>query len=144
MKKIIHFLLLTGLLLPLVSHAQQRTIEGIVKDVTGPMPGVAITEKSRPTNGVVTDVDGKFQFTFVGEAPYTLVVKLVGYVDQELTITNEQWLEVIMQQSMQELEEVIVVGFGTTKRITNTGAVSSIKADEVRNVPTANVQNTLP
>src|SRR5690606_29647588 len=69
--------------------------------------------------------------------------KLVGYVDQELTITNEQWLEVIMQQSMQELEEVIVVGFGTTKRITNTGAVSSIKADEVRNVPTANVQNTL-
>lgn len=143
MKRIILFLFLTGLFLPMVSKAQRRTIEGIVKDVTGPLPGVAIMEKSRLTNGVLTDENGQFSFTFTGEAPHILVIKIVGYVDQELTVTGQEWLEVIMQQNMQELEEVIVVGFGTTKRITNTGAVSSIKADEIRNVPTANVQNTL-
>src|SRR3546814_413866 len=94
-------------------------------------------------NGVATNENGEFSFTFTGEAPHTLIFRFVGFVEQELTVTSEGWLEVIMQPNTQELDEVVVVGFGTTSRITNTGAVSSIKADEIRNVPTANVQNSL-
>src|SRR3546814_9550765 len=96
--------LFTLLFLPLLSFGQQKRIEGIVKDVDGPLPGVTIIEKSRPMNGVATNENGEFSFTFTGEAPHTLIFRFVGFVEQELTVTSEGWLEVIMQPNTQELE----------------------------------------
>src|SRR3546814_18824332 len=94
-------------------------------------------------NVVATNENGEFSFTFTGEAPHTLIFRFVGFVEQELTVTSAGWLEVIMQPNTQELDEVVVVGFGTTSRITNTGAVSAINAAEIRKVPTAHVQTSL-
>src|SRR5690606_6970152 len=67
-----------------------------------------------------------------------------GYVSQEITLDPGQTtLEIVMQPNDQGLDQVVVVGYGTKQRITNTGAVSSISGDLIRNIPTSSVQNTL-
>lgn len=141
MKNILWLLLFTGLLPPGALHAQQRVVTGIVKDVNGPLPGATVVEKGLRSNGAITDREGRFRITLKG-ASNTLVITSISYFTQEVEV-KEAFQEVTMQPNSQGLDQVVVVGFGTTKRITNTGAVSSIKGDEIRNIPTANVQNAL-
>lgn len=138
MKKGIYIIFLT-FFIPVVTLAQ-AVITGIVKDATGPLPGVAVIEKGSK-NTTITDVNGKFSIALKGSM--VLVFKSIGYSTQERNVKAGESLEIFLQPSRQDLEEVVVVGFGTTKRITNTGAVSSIKGAEIRNVPTSSVQNAL-
>ena len=140
MKKIILSIIIA--LVPAAIYAQQRTVTGIVKDASSPMPGVTVIEKDLPTNGVVTDANGKFQIILKGSSNI-LNISSIGYVQQEISVMPGQIIEVIMQESIQSLDEVVVVGFGTTSRVTKTGAISSVPGGVIRNVPTANVQNTL-
>lgn len=143
MKKRLLSLILTVLLIvPVLSYSQQQTIKGIVKDLTGPVAGASIVEKGLTTNGTSTGANGQFSLTLKGTS-HVLIIRSVGYLEQERSAKNETWLEITLQTSSMELEDVQVVAFGTVKKITNTGAVSSIKGEEIRRVPTANVQNTL-
>ena len=124
-------------------HAQNVTVSGTVKDANGPLTETSIQEKGISTNGTIADRDGNFSITLKGKS-MTLIFKRVGYAEQEVKVnTSQRTLNVIMQPSDQGLDQVIVVGYGTKKRVTNTGAVSSISADAIRNIPTANVQNSL-
>lgn len=121
----------------------QAKISGVVKDASGPLASSNIVEKGVPNNGTVADNDGLFTLTLKGISK-TIIVSRVGYVAQEIKINpNQQTIEVIMQANDQSLNQVIVVGFGTKKRITNTGSVSTISGAVLRNIPSANVQNTL-
>lgn len=135
-------LLAAALILPDMLYGQQRTIKGIVKDLSGPVAGATVIEKGLPTNGTITNAEGLFSITLKGTSN-TLSFRSVGYLEQDRSTTNESWLEVTMQTNPMGLNEVQVVGYGTVNRITSTGAVSSIKGDVIRRVPTANVQNTL-
>lgn len=127
----------------MVTSFAQTRISGIVKDASGPLPLATVVEKGMPNNGVIADKDGMFTLTFKGTSK-TLVVRRVGYADQEIKINaGQERVEVVMQPNDQGLNQVVVVGYGTKKRITNTGSVSSISGTAIRNVPTANVQNTL-
>lgn len=91
--------------------------------------------------GTMTDEDGRFQINVKqGEA---LTFSFIGFVTATRTVENDNFLEVTLVTDQSSLEEVMVVGYGETKRITNTGAVSSIKAEEVKYVPVSSVQNTL-
>lgn len=91
--------------------------------------------------GTMTDEDGRFQINVKqGEA---LTFSFIGFVTAKRTVENDNFLEVTLVTDQSSLEEVMVVGYGETKRITNTGAVSSIKAEEVKYVPVSSVQNTL-
>jgi TonB-linked SusC/RagA family outer membrane protein len=121
----------------------QSTITGVIKDASGTLSFVNIIEKGMPNNGTVADKDGKFSLLLKG-ASNIILVSRVGYASQELTINGKiKFLEVVMQPNDQDVNQVIVVGYGTKKRITNTGAVSSITGAVIRNIPTSNVQNTL-
>ena len=141
MKNIILFLLLL-VAAPYLATAQQKNISGTVKDMNGVLPGASISEKGMPTNGVIADANGRFKLTLKGRSN-TLIVKLIGFSTQEIDMTDRDAIDVVLQSSTQGIDEVVVVGFNTAKRITTTGAVSAITGSEIRNVPTANVQNAL-
>jgi TonB-linked SusC/RagA family outer membrane protein len=142
MRKIILFFQIILTLLPAALYAQNTAITGKVRDITGVLPGVSIVEKGMPTNGVTTDVNGRFSLTLRGQSK-AVIVRFIGYNTQEVRVQDGQVLDLIMQTSTNSIDEVSVVAYGTRKRITNTGAVSSISAGEIRTVPTANVQNAL-
>jgi TonB-linked SusC/RagA family outer membrane protein len=142
MRKIILLFQIIIILLPAALFAQNRVITGTVKDINGVLPGAIVSEKGLPSNGTTTNGNGKFKLTLKG-ATNTLVVRFVGYSPQEVKLGTKSTVEVILQPNDNGLDEVTIVGFTPNKRITNTGAVSTINADEIRTVPTANVQNTL-
>lgn len=137
---LLFFLLLTAA--PLLLTAQQKVVSGTVKDLNGVLPGAAVSEIGLPTNGVIVDANGRFSLTLKGKSN-SVLVKLIGFTAQEIDVAGRTVIDVVLQPSSQGLDEVIIVGFNSTKRITNTGAVSAVTGAEIRNVPTANVQNAL-
>ncbi|MGI4751435.1 MAG: SusC/RagA family TonB-linked outer membrane protein [Janthinobacterium lividum] len=142
MRKILLLLLFLFSIFPFVSNAQNRIANGTVRDLGGVLPGASVVEKGLITNGTVTNANGKFSLTLRGQSN-TIIVRFVGYAVQEVRITSSKATDITLQTSANGLDEVSVVAYGTKKRITNTGAVSSINAADIRTVPTANVQNTL-
>ena len=141
MKKI---LLLISLFtcLALVLQAQTRVIRGTVKDADGPLSSASVYEKDNVTNGAVTNSNGTFQLSLRGNNNI-LVVNFVGYLSQEVNVGGKTNITITLLLDSKGIEEVIVVGYGTQKKITNTGAVSMITGKSIRDVPSANVQNTL-
>jgi len=119
----------------------QTVVSGIVKNAEGPLAGVTISENGG-SNVAQSDQDGRFRIS-LSPGRNTLVFSSVGYTTQERTVDVETELEVILQSNVQDINEVVVVGYGTTKKLTSTGALSSIKGADIRQIPTANVQNTL-
>ncbi len=122
--------------------AQRKVITGIVTDQSGPLEAATIAEKGVPTNQVLSAANGKFSITLRGNSN-TIIVSMVNYQEREIDVKNTSNVEVSMRQVNSSMDEVIVVGYGKKKRITNTGAVSSIKAAEIREVPASSVQNAL-
>jgi len=122
--------------------AQQRVVSGTVRDLGGVLSGATVHEKGVEKNSTASDENGRFRLVLTGNSN-TIVVRLMGFAESEVDVTGKQHVDVTLQTSNQGLDEVVVVGFGTKKKITNTGAVSSVSGSEIRNVPTANVQNTL-
>lgn len=142
MKKLQNILVLFALLFTFPALAQS-TIKGTVKDANGPLAETSIIEIGLTTNGTVADQNGNFSLTLKGKTR-TILIKRVGYAEQQVKLEpGQELVNVILQPNQQGLEQVIVVGYGTKKRVTNTGAVSSISADVIRNIPTGSVQNTL-
>jgi TonB-linked SusC/RagA family outer membrane protein len=143
MRKLILFFLVIFSTLPALLYAQNKVVSGVVRDDGGVLPGASVKEKGLPGNGVTTDSRGRFKLTLKGNSNI-IVVQFVGYARQEVNVSGKSKnIDVTLTSSSQDLNEVIVVGFGKTKRITNTGAVSTVSAEDIRTVPTANVQNAL-
>lgn len=117
--------------LPQLSDAiiAQVTITGKVTDENGePLPGATVLEKGT-NNGTITDVQGGFSLDVSGEA--TLLISFVGYVTQEIAMGGRTSITVSMDPDFESLEEVVVVGYGTVRKSDLTGAVASIKMDDV-------------
>jgi TonB-dependent SusC/RagA subfamily outer membrane receptor len=142
MRKIILFFQIILLLVPAVLYAQTKTITGTVRDADGVLQGATIVEKGEPANGATTGGNGKFTLTLKGKSN-VIIVRFIGDITQEVNVLGKNNYDITMRTNSHGLDEVSVVGFGKTTRITNTGAVSSISASQIREVPTANVQNTL-
>jgi TonB-linked SusC/RagA family outer membrane protein len=125
------------------SWAQDRTISGLVTDDQNkPISGATITEVGNDRNAALTDAQGRFAIR-LRAGSNRLTISSVGYLSQTVTPDAAGQVSVSLATDAKGLEDVVVVGFGRQKRITNTGAVSSIKAEEIKSVPTANIQNTL-
>jgi TonB-linked SusC/RagA family outer membrane protein len=108
-------------------------ITGMVVDRTGdPIVGVNIVEKSVASNGTITDADGNFSLNVSPGA--TLTVSYIGYVTQELAVGNQTQLQIILQEDLQMLEEVVVVGYGTKRKGDITSAISVIDMDNIGDV----------
>ncbi|MDO3695293.1 SusC/RagA family TonB-linked outer membrane protein [Wenyingzhuangia sp. chi5] len=108
-------------------------VTGEVVDSEGlPLPGVTIVEKGE-TNGVSTDFDGKFNIKISSEG--TLVFSYVGMKKKEVVVKGKSKINVTLEEDISALDEVVVVGYGTQKKEAITGAVESIKGDEVEDLP---------
>lgn len=105
---------------------QNRNITGVVKDETGePIIGANVVVKGT-TNGTMTDIDGKFSLDNIPSGG-TLSISYIGYLAQEIAVRNQTSINITLQEDLQALEEVVVVGYGTMKKKDMTGAVSSVK-----------------
>ena len=123
------------------SAQQKKEITGIVKDSKGQLlPGVSIVIKGT-TSGTVSDSEGKFQINVPSDAKI-LVFSFVGMSSQEIPIVNLLSLSVTMYEESVGLEEVVAIGYGTQKKATATGAISSVKGEELVQAPTTNLSNS--
>ena len=104
-------------------------IKGVVKDVKGePVIGATVMEKGT-TNGTITDFDGKFVLNASEGAP--IEVSYIGFQSQQLKANSDKLLSVVLKEDTEVLDEVVVVGYGTQKKVNLTGAVASVKMDEI-------------
>lgn len=123
--------------------AQNVTVSGTIKDETGSgLPGATVVEKGATAKGTVTDADGKFSLN-VSDPNAILVVSFIGYTTQEVAVAGRTTLELDMQQDIQSLEEVVVIGYGTAKKSDLTGAVVSVTGDDLKKMPVSSVSETL-
>lgn len=122
-------LLLILLFLPGISAAQQTTITGSVTDrSTGEtLPGVYVVVKGTNT-GTVTDADGRYSLSVPDGA--TLVFSFLGYQAQEIQVGNSREINVSLEVTMTEFDEVVVIGYGTVRKADATGSVSVVTSDD--------------
>lgn len=122
--------LLMGLLLQTFAFAQNRQITGIVTDNGGePIIGANVLVEGS-TNGVITDLDGKFRLQNVpGNAK--LQISFIGYITRTVSLGNQNHISVTLIEDAQTLDEVVVVGYGTMKKNDVTGALSSVSAEKL-------------
>ena len=106
-----------------LSQQKKVTITGIVKDALGPVVGANVVEKGT-TNGTVTDMEGHFSLQVSSNA--VLVVSYIGYIDQAIPVNGKTSFTVLLKEDSQALDEVVVVGYGTQKKVNMTGAVTSV------------------
>ena len=121
---------------------QDLLIRGKVNDGEGvPLPGANIIEKGTD-NGTQSDFDGNFVIT-VSDANAILVVSYLGFTTKEIPLEGKTDIAVQLLENAAGLDEVVVVGYGTQKKVNLTGAVTSVKAQELNQIPTNNLSNTL-
>jgi TonB-linked SusC/RagA family outer membrane protein len=118
--------------------AQQGTVTGKVTDKESrePIPGVNVQVKGSSI-GAVTDVDGLYNINFPADAN-TLVFSFVGFLSQEVEVDGREVINIQLSPDVKSLEEVVVVGYGTQKKADVTGAVGSIKNENIANITTGN------
>ena len=122
---------------------QQQTIKvsGVVTDSEGPIIGASVIEKGAKSNGTVTDLDGKFNLSVKPGA--TIVISYMGYKKVEMKAVVGKLMNVTMQQDSELLNEVVVVGFGTQKKVNLTGAVDVVDSKQLSERPVANAIQAL-
>lgn len=127
-----------------VSLAQQTImVTGKITDSSNKesIPGVNVVVKVT-TNGVVTDFDGNYTIN-VPDRTSVLVYSFVGYNSQEIAVGDKEVIQVSLVSSMTDLDEVVVVGYGTQKRANVVGAVASVSGEQLLAIPAMNVSNAL-
>lgn len=120
----------------------QKTITGEVKDSNGiPLPGASILEKGT-TNGAQSDFDGNFVLEVSNENA-TLVITYVGYMKREVLIKGQNNISVTLDEDTTALDEVVVVGYGTTIKKNITTSVVSVSTDDIPNASNSGVTDLL-
>ncbi|MFV0377731.1 MAG: SusC/RagA family TonB-linked outer membrane protein [Mangrovibacterium sp.] len=123
-------------------NQQKRTVRGQVVDQTkSGVPGATVSIKGT-TIGAVTDIDGNYNLPAPDNGG-TLVVSFVGYTTQEIVIGTQTVINVTLAESTIGIEEVVAVAYGTQKKVTITGAISSVTGDDLLKTPTGSVANAL-
>lgn len=121
--------------------AQNRNISGNVKDATGePMIGVNVKVVGT-TNGTITDFDGNY--TIQAPANSQLQFSFIGYIAQTVAVGNKSVINVVLKEDATDLEEVVVIGYGTVKKKDLTGSVASISSKDLVANPVADVTQAL-
>lgn len=132
------FLLICGS----VMFAQTRTVKGKVVDKANePLIGVAVNIKNT-SQGSITDFEGNYSIQ-VNTENAVLVFSYIGYDKQEIKVGARNVIDVVMHEASIALDQVVVVGYGTSKRGDVTGSISSIDAAEIKKVPVVNVGQAL-
>lgn len=139
--KIFRTVLMTVFAFVAISVSAQTTIKGTVKDANGEeVIGATVLEKGTK-NGTTTDLNGNFTLKVSGKSP--LQISYVGMKSQEVSINGRSSISVTMQEESTSLNDVVVIGYGTIKKRDLTGAVTSIKSDDVVASPVMNPMESL-
>lgn len=128
-------------MLPLMALAQTYTLSGIVTDKNkSPLIGVSVAVKNS-TTGTHTDLDGKY----VLNAPNNsiLVFTYIGFTPQEIKVTSNTPIDVVLKESDALLDEVVVVGYGVQKKVNLTGSVAAVLSDKIENRAAPNLSTML-
>jgi len=126
--------LLLSIFLMGIGLAQERTFIGTVTDESNtPLPGVNVVVKGT-TTGTVTDLNGKFAIKVPGNDA-VVIVTYVGYGTREIEVGQQTSISVALKEDVKQLNEVVVIGYGVQKKSDLTGAVASVKAEELTRVP---------
>ncbi|RMG18153.1 MAG: TonB-dependent receptor [Bacteroidetes bacterium] len=134
-------IIVLGLLASAPARAQVA-VSGRVTTAEGqPLPGLTLRVKHAQA-GTLTDEQGRYQLQ-VPSAQDTLIFSYIGYQQQEIPLNGRQQLDVVMLEEIRSLDEVVIVGYGVQKKSDLTGAISSVKADELNKIPTASVEQAL-
>jgi TonB-linked SusC/RagA family outer membrane protein len=143
LKKILGLLLLFSVSPDLAreAFAQSTAITGNVTDEKGEaVPGASVTVKGLQ-QGTLTDINGSYSLEASPTA--TLVVSFVGYLKEEIAVGNRSKINVVLKIDTKALEEVVVVGYGTQRKIETTGSIVSVKSSELLQTPVANIAQGL-
>lgn len=123
------------------SSFSQTQIQGKITDENGmEMPGVNIIEKGT-SNGVTTDFDGIYTITANSNA--TLIFSFLGYITQEVQVNGRTQINMTMKESLESLEEVVIIGYGTTLKEDLSGSVSTIDTAPLENIPQVSVDQMM-
>ena len=123
-----------------VRQQDGKQVSGVVVDEYGPVAGAAVRVKDLLV-GTITDADGKFSMSL--SEGTVLVVSFLGYKDEEVTYKGENSLTIMLEPDVQSLDEVQVIAYGTTRKVTVTGAISSVNSSDVMKTPTGSITNAL-
>tara|TARA_R110002049_G_scaffold309265_2_gene519432 strand:+ start:1046 stop:4273 length:3228 start_codon:yes stop_codon:yes gene_type:complete len=129
------------IMVSLGSYAQE-VVKGVVKSANDlPLPGVTIVQKGT-SNGTITDFDGNYTITLVaGEK--TLIYSSIGFLKVERTVKGTATVNVTLQEDVQALDEIVLIGYGSQKREDVTGSISSIKSKDLEDQFYTNITETL-
>ncbi|SOD18891.1 SusC/RagA family TonB-linked outer membrane protein [Pedobacter xixiisoli] len=129
------------LLLSDVAFAQNVTVKGTIKDDQNlPIPGISVLIKGT-SNGVQTDATGNYSISVSGNG--TLVFSSIGFQTQEIPVNNRTTLNVTLLSSSNDLQQVVVVGYGTQRKVDVTGSIGSVKGDDIAKQASANAVSSL-
>ena len=141
MKKCLTLLAFLALGLSLV--AQQRTVTGVVTSAEDNEPLLQVVVQVKGTQtAVVTDADGRYSIR-VADPTAVLVFSYTGYATQEITVAEQETINVVMAASVEEIDEVMVVAFGKAKKSAFTGSAVSVGEKELERKQVSNVMNAL-
>ena len=123
-------LLLVFILLPIFAFSQTKTISGVVNDENNmPLIGVNITVQNSNI-GALTDFDGNYSITIPSGKPKVLIFSYLGYSSQEVDVSSADSINIMMLPDLEQLEEVVVIGYGSVLKKDLTGSLSSVKVEE--------------
>ncbi|WP_455639136.1 TonB-dependent receptor [Parabacteroides sp.] len=120
----------------------EKRITGKVTDQNGePIIGANVLEKGHTINGTVTDIDGKFSLNISEHA--SLLISYIGYATQEVAVRGKNDFNIVLMNDFEVLDEVVVVGYGTQKKVNLTGAVGSVRPEDLGDVQTSSVSSMI-
>jgi len=124
-------IILIFLLFPMFVLSQNKTVTGLVNDEnSSPLPGATVQLKGSESIGAITDFDGNFTISIPSNSDQILIISYIGYLNEEINVTNQISINVNLQPDTEALEEVVVVGYGTVLKRDLTGSVSSVKIED--------------
>lgn len=125
------------------TQQKERTITGVITDEKGQAIIGANVSVKGTSNGTITDVDGNFILANISDNDI-IVISYIGYISQEIKAGKQTSLKIILKEDTQAIDEVVVVGFGTQKKVNLTGSIGTVKTEEVlKSRPVTNVQELL-
>lgn len=122
---------------------EKVVVKGVVKNKQGKtLPGVSVVIKGT-TSGVATDIDGKYALSFLKGDQTVLLFSFLGMKPVEVPYTGQKEINITMEENVAEIEEVVIIGYGSSRKKDLTGSVATVKTEELKNLPAMTVDDAL-
>ena len=125
-----------------MTQTDNITVKGKIVDENGePLPGASVIEKGT-TNGTITDIDGNFSLSVPSDA--TLIISFIGFVNEEVSVGGKvEFGNITLHPAIKELDQVVVIGYGTQRKVDLTGSVAIVNTEEMKKVSNSNISTML-